>query len=131
MERTVVNPWPWSIKQGFNQGEVVTGSTRTLYCAGQTSVDADGAVLHVGDMAAQITLALDNLEAVLRGAGMSLANVVRLNIYTTDVDLMFEHIGALDGRTAAAGVAPPGVLLGVARLAYPELLVELEATAAD
>ena len=78
-----------------------------------------------------LLIALDNLESVLREAGMSLANVVRLNIYTTDVDAFFEHFGVLASRTAAAGVAPPGTLLGVSRLAYPELLVELEATAVD
>ena len=116
MERTAVNPWEWSKSMGFNQGEVVTGQTRTLFCAGQTAVDADGAPQHAGDMAKQISVALDNLEAVLNQAGMGLANVVRLNIYTT-------------ARTGAAQVSPPGTLLGVARLAYPELLVELEATA--
>lgn len=42
---------------------------------------------------------------------------------------LFEHYGVLAARTGAAQVAPPGTLLGVARLAYPELLVELEATA--
>lgn len=131
MERTVVNPWSWSVEMGFNQGEVVTGTTRTLYCAGQSSVDEQGSVQHKGDMAAQISLAMDNLEAVLREAGMSLTNVVRLNIYTIDVDLLFEHFGVLAARTGAAGVAPPGTLLGVARLAYPELLVELEATAVE
>ena len=131
MERTVVNPWSWSVEMGYNQGEVVTGTTRTLYCAGQTSVDARGSVQHAGDMAGQITLAMDNLEAVLGAAGMALANVVRLNIYTTDVDLLFEHFGVLAARTGAAGVAPPGTLLGVARLAYPDLLVELEATAVE
>jgi enamine deaminase RidA (YjgF/YER057c/UK114 family) len=129
MERTAVNPWEWSKSMGFNQGEVVTGQTRTLFCAGQTAVDADGAPQHAGDMAAQIGLALDNLESVLAQAGMGLADLVRLNIYTTDVDTLFEHYGVLAARTGAAQVAPPGTLLGVARLAYPELLVELEATA--
>ena len=52
---------------GFNQGEVVEGANRVLFCAGQTSVDADGTPQHPGDMAAQIALALDNLEAVLTG----------------------------------------------------------------
>lgn len=129
MERSVLNPWQWSVAMGFNQGEVVSGETRTLYCAGQVSVDPDGKSQHVGDMARQLTLAVDNLEAVLSAASMTLANVVRLNIYTTDVDLLFQHSGALASRTAAAGVAPPGTLLGVSRLAFPELLVELEATA--
>ena len=129
MERTAVNPWEWSLTMGYNQGEVVSGHTRTLFCAGQTAMDADGAPQHAGDMAAQVALALDNLERVLEDAGMGLRNLVRLNIYTTDVDSLFQHYGVLSARTAAAPVAPPGTLLGVARLAYPELLVELEATA--
>ena len=129
MERTVVNPWQWSVAMGFNQGEVVTGETRTLYLAGQTSVSAEGQPQHPGDMASQIALATDNMEAVLGQAGMTLANVVRLNIYTVDVDAFLASYGELAGRLAAAGVAPPGTLLGVARLAFPELMVELEATA--
>ena len=129
MERTAVNPWEWSLTMGYNQGEVVSGHTRTLFCAGQTAMDADGAPQHAGDMAAQVSLALDNLERVLEHAGMGLGDLVRLNIYTTDVDSLFQHYGVLSARTAAAPVAPPGTLLGVARLAYPELLVELEATA--
>ena len=129
MERTAVNPWEWSLTMGYNQGEVVSGHTRTLFCAGQTAMDADGAPQHAGDMAAQLALALDNLERVLEQAGMGLVNLVRLNIYTTDVDSLFQHYGVLSARTAATLVAPPGTLLGVARLAYPELLVELEATA--
>ena len=129
MERTAVNPWEWSLAMGYNQGEVVSGQTRTLYCAGQTAVDADGAPQHAGDMAAQVSLALDNLERVLAHAGMGLRDLVRLNIYTTDVDSLFQHYGVLAARTGAAQVRPPGTLLGVARLAYPELMVELEATA--
>jgi enamine deaminase RidA (YjgF/YER057c/UK114 family) len=129
VERTAVNPWQWSLQFGFNQGEVVEGGQRVLFCAGQTSVDGDGNPQHPGDMAAQLALAADNLEAVLRQAGMTLSNVVRLNFYTTDVDAFFEHAGVLAERTGAAGVAPVGTLLGVARLAFPELMVELEATA--
>ena len=124
-----MNPWQWSVSMGFNQGEVVEGASRVLFCAGQTSVDENGVPQHPGDMGAQIGLALDNVEAVLREAGMGLANVVRLNIYTTDVDAFLGSYEAAVSRTAAAGVAPPGTLLGVARLAFPELMVELEATA--
>jgi enamine deaminase RidA (YjgF/YER057c/UK114 family) len=129
VERTAVNPWTWSLNFGFNQGELVEGATRVLYCSGQTSVDGDGTPQHPGDLAAQISLAADNLEAVLREGGMSLSNIVRLNIYTTDVDGFIAASAPLAERTGAAGVAPPGVLMGVSRLAFPELLVELEATA--
>ena len=129
MERRAVNPWTWSLNFGFNQGELVDGASKVLFCAGQTSVDAEGIPQHPGDMASQITLAADNLEAVLRDAGMGLADVVRLNFYTTDVDAFLANAEVLGARTAAAGVAPAGTLLGVARLAFPELMIEIEATA--
>jgi enamine deaminase RidA (YjgF/YER057c/UK114 family) len=114
---------------GFNQGELVGGATRTLYCAGQTSVDENGAPQHIGDMAGQIALAADNLDAVLRAAEMTYANLVRLNFYTTDVGSYLANAGVLGERLGAAGVAPAGTLLGVATLAFPELLIEIEATA--
>ncbi|WP_210580773.1 RidA family protein [Streptomyces sp. GESEQ-4] len=129
MERTAVNPVTWSAELGFNQGEVVSGHTRTLYISGQTAMNADGKPQHDGDMAAQLALTLDNLEAVLAEAGMSLAHLIRLNVYTTDVDLLFQHYGVLAARLGAAGVAPTTTMLGVTRLAIPGQLVELEGTA--
>lgn len=129
MERTAVNPWAWSVAMGYNQGELVSGHTRTLYCSGQAAMSGDGTPLHAGDMAAQLALSLDNLEATLAAAGMSLANLVRLNVYTTDVDRLFEHYGVLASRLGAAGVAPTTTMLGVTRLALPVLMVELEGTA--
>ncbi|WP_280236829.1 RidA family protein [Nocardia cyriacigeorgica] len=129
MQRTAVNPVTWSVEMGFNQGELVTGHTRTLYCSGQTAMDADGKPQHEGDMAAQLALSVDNVEAVLREAGMSLANLVRLDVYTTDVDLLFQHYGVLAARLGAAGVAPATTMLGVTRLAIPGQMIELEATA--
>jgi enamine deaminase RidA (YjgF/YER057c/UK114 family) len=129
MERTAVNPVPWSLEMGFNQGEIVSGHSRTLYCSGQAAMSGDGKPQHDGDMAAQLALSIDNLEAVLDEAGMSLANLVRLNIYTTDVDLLLQHYGVLASRLGAAGVAPTATLLGVTRLAIPTLMVEIEGTA--
>ncbi|RJK97101.1 RidA family protein [Vallicoccus soli] len=129
MERTAVDPWTWSVGLGYHQGELVAGHTRTLHCAGQAAMDGDGRPRHEGDMAAQLALSLDNLEAVLAGAGMSLADVVRLDVHATDVDLLLQHYGVLVGRLGAAGAAPPTTVLGVVRLAVPGLLVELTATA--
>lgn len=129
MQRTAVNPTTWSVAMGFNQGEIVSGHTRTLYCSGQTAMNDEGKPEHPGDLAAQLALSLDNLEAVLGEAGMSLENLVRLNVYTTDVDLLFRHYGVLASRLGAAGVAPTTTMLGVTRLAIPDLMVELEGTA--
>ncbi|MGW7569790.1 RidA family protein [Streptomyces tendae] len=131
MERNAVNPVSWSVEMGFNQGEVVSGPARTLYLSGQTAMSKEGRPEHDGDMAAQLALAVDNVEAVLAEADMSLTNLVRLNVYTTDVDLLFQHYGVLAGRLGAAGVAPATTMLGVTRLAVPGQLVELEGTAVD
>lgn len=129
--RTPINPWSWSLKLGFDQAQLIEGHQRQLVCSGQDAVDADGNPQHPGDMGAQLELALDNLEAVLAGAGMSLANVVRLNAYATDVDELFAHWPRLQERfgNAAGGFATS--VLGVTRLGAPQLLVLLEATAID
>lgn len=129
MGRRVVNPWTWQDQFGFAQAIEVTGSERALFCAGQTSSDADGNPVHPGDMQAQLNQALDNLETVLSEAGFELSQVVRLNTYTTDVDAFLQASAQVAGRMAEAGCLPSATLLGVERLAFPEFLVELEATA--
>jgi enamine deaminase RidA (YjgF/YER057c/UK114 family) len=129
MERKITNPWAWQDHFGFVQALEVSGGQRTLYCAGQTAINAEGAPVHVGDMRAQLGMALDNLATVLQQAGFSMADVVRLNIYTTDVDQLLEAYDVAGARLGSAGCRPTMTLLGVSRLAFPELMVELEATA--
>ncbi|MBO9448654.1 RidA family protein [Tropicibacter sp. R16_0] len=129
MKRTPVNPWDWSLKLGYNQAEMIEGSRRQLICAGQTAVDETGAPQHPDDMRAQISLALDNLEAVLSDAKMDLSNVTRLGVYATDVDEAMRNFEVMGMRFGPHMVAPPMTLLGVARLALPGLMFEIEATA--
>ena len=129
MERRAINPVTWSAGMGFNQGEIISESTRTLYCSGQTAMSRDGIPRYEGDMAAQVGLSLDNMEAVLREADMVLGDLVRLNVYTTDVDLLLRHYGVLAARLGTARVAPTTTMLGVTRLAIPGQMVELEGTA--
>lgn len=131
MKRTPVNPWPWSLSLGYHQGEIIENPARMLICAGQTPVDAEGRPQHEGDMRAQMALALDNLEALLGGADMSLANIIRLTIWTTDADETLKHFDVMGAKFGQAGAAPPMSLIGVTRLALPPLMVEIEATAAD
>ena len=130
MNRTPINPWPWSLKLGYNQAEIIEGSARQLICAGQTSVDGEGNPQHAGDMRKQIALALDNLEAVLNAAEMGLGDVIRLTIYATDVDEALKNFDLLGARFGPVENAPPMSLVGVTRLALPPLMFEIEATAA-
>lgn len=129
MERRTINPWQWQDQFGFSQALEITAGQHVLYCAGQTSIDAQGNPSHPGNIGAQVRQAVDNLDEVLSRAGYSLSDLVRLNVYTTDVDQLFASYDELVGRLAQAGVQPAMTLLGVTRLAFPELMVEIEATA--
>jgi enamine deaminase RidA (YjgF/YER057c/UK114 family) len=131
MKRTAVNPVSWSLRLGFDQAELIEGHKRLLVCSGQDAVDADGNSQHPGDMAAQLEMSIDNVEAVLAAADMTLANVVRLNVYTTDFDELVKHWTSLVGRFGNSDGGFATTLLGVTRLFTPELLVLLEATAVD
>lgn len=130
MDRRAISPWTWQDEFGFVQAIEVSGAQRTLVCSGQASQGADGAPLHTGNMAAQTAQALDNLETVLAEAGFRLGDVVRFTILTTDVDrFLAEGAEVWARRLGEAACRPAATLLGISRLAYPELLVEFEATA--
>jgi enamine deaminase RidA (YjgF/YER057c/UK114 family) len=128
MERTDVNPWEWSKALGFSQAVSLAGASDVLLCSGQTATGDDGAPPTSSDMAEQVQKAFQNLTRVLESAGMTTANIVRLTIYTMDVDELFASY-----PTAAEFLGdniPAMTLIGVTRLAFPELKVEIEATAA-
>jgi enamine deaminase RidA (YjgF/YER057c/UK114 family) len=129
MERTAINPWPFSVQLGFDQAQLIEGHRRELICSAQDAVDANGNSQHPGDLAAQLGHALDNLETVLAGADMTLANVIRLNFYTTDVNTLLQHFPLATQRFGGKRFAT--TVLGVASLAGPDLLVAVEATAMD
>jgi enamine deaminase RidA (YjgF/YER057c/UK114 family) len=131
VERTSINPVSWSLKLGFDQAELIEGHQRQLVCSGQDAVDADGNPQHPDDMAAQLALSLDNLEAILSAADMTLADVVRLNVYTTDFDELLKHWSTLVDRFGNSDGGFATTLLGVSRLPAPQLLVMVEATAVD
>jgi enamine deaminase RidA (YjgF/YER057c/UK114 family) len=128
MERTDINPWEWSKAFGFSQAVNLAGASQVLLCSGQTATGDDGSPPTTSDMTEQVQMATSNLTKVLESAGMTMANVVKMTIYTTDVD---ELMGAFGTAAAFLGDNLPAItLIGVTRLAFPELKVEIEATAA-
>jgi enamine deaminase RidA (YjgF/YER057c/UK114 family) len=128
-QRTAINPHSWTTALGFDQAQLIEGHQRLLVVSGQDAVDADGKPQHPGDMGAQLDLALDNHEAIVAAADMTLADIVRLNIYTTDVDeLINQHFPKINDRFGNSRYATS--ILGVTHLPA-QFLVMLEATAAD
>ena len=129
MERREINPTDWLGAFNINHGIEVTGAQRVLYLSGQTSNGPDGTPLHPGDVVAQFRTAWSNLKDALSEAGMTPTNIIRLNIYTTDVPGFMAQAGELVPIFAGDGCKPVSTLLGVAALFEPSIMVELEATA--
>jgi reactive intermediate/imine deaminase len=98
-----------------------------LFLAGQVSTDADGNVIGEGNMRAQVRQVLENMKKALESQGAAFSNVVKITIYTTDIDA---YIQTGDIRSEYwADIAPASTLVQIERLARPVFLVEIEATA--
>jgi enamine deaminase RidA (YjgF/YER057c/UK114 family) len=129
MEKTTIQPSTiWDPGHHlFAQCTVVTGGSRTLYLAGQTAIDASGAIVGVDDPEAQVRLAFANVATIVTEAGGTLDNVVKLTVYVTDMAALPTYtrvLGELFPR-----VRPSQTAVEVTRLAMPDLLIEIDATA--
>jgi reactive intermediate/imine deaminase len=99
-----------------------------LFIAGQVSLDAQGNLVGANDMKAQVRQVLENLKTALQSQKADFSNVVKINIFTTEIDAFRE---AADVREAYfRGHPPASTLVQIERLARPEFLVEIEAIAA-
>jgi enamine deaminase RidA (YjgF/YER057c/UK114 family) len=125
MNLNAANPWTWQDPLHFSHAVEASATSRTVFLAGQTSVDPDGRPLYPGDMRAQLEKAFENLEVVLELSGLTLANLVRLNYYVTDMAAYADASGVVAAKLGALAIKPSGCLLGVTCLAQPELMVEL------
>ncbi|MFI8966904.1 RidA family protein [Streptomyces sp. NPDC053493] len=117
---------------GWRQLAVGTGS-RVIFLSGQTPRTADGEPVGTGDLAAQTEQIYLNIATGLAEAGATFDDVLRLTMYVVDWSLdKWEAITAGAERAAAtlgADVVRPTTLVGVATLAEPDFLIEIEATA--
>jgi enamine deaminase RidA (YjgF/YER057c/UK114 family) len=109
---------------------VVASGRRMIYTAGQVPIDEHGNLVGAGDLAAQAAQAMRNVGLALAAAGASYADVVKITTYV--VNYQPEHrgvIGKVRASFFANGTPPASTLVGVAALALPEWLVEIEAVA--
>ncbi|MCZ2819221.1 RidA family protein [Modestobacter sp. VKM Ac-2977] len=108
---------------------VLPAHTQIVFCAGACPIDLTGAVVEVGDVAAQTRRALANLQTALEEAGASYSTVVRTTIYVAS-SRQSDLVAAWDVTHATfAENEPPSTLLGVAALGYANQLVEIDAIA--
>lgn len=88
MVKRTIDPWAWGPQTNSVQAVEVTNVSGTLYCSGQVALDANGIPVNA-DMRTQLMQTIQNLEQLISEAGYECKNIVRLNVYTTSVEELF------------------------------------------
>ncbi len=122
--RLISSGGPWEASAGYSRA-VVVGDT--CWVSGTTDAGPDGRSAHPGDIGAQTGATLSIIEAALTEAGFSMADVVRIRMFVTDMSRSAE-VMAVQGA-AFASIRPAATLVEVSALIEPSLLVEIEADA--
>ena len=126
MPRVIIQPeGVWDPRPRFAQ---VVRIGNQVYVAGQTAVDERGNVVGKGDIDAQARQVFRNLQKCLEAAGANFDQVVKLNIYSTDLDA---HLPALTKIRREFFPREPvaSTTIQVPRLVHPDWLLEIEAVA--
>ena len=118
------NPEGMTQPTGYNH---LVKAGHLMFIAGQVALDGEGNVVGEGDMVAQVRQVLENMKTVLASEGADFSNIVKINIFTTDID-RFRNAGDVR-REFFRGNPPASTLVQIERLARPVFLVEIEAIA--
>jgi 2-iminobutanoate/2-iminopropanoate deaminase len=111
-------------KAAYSHVVTVSGSGKLVFIAGQLARDASGNIVGPGDMRAQLEQTFKNLDACLKAAGATWADVVKTNTYVTDYEAFSRH---REVRMRHFGIAiPTSTTIQISRLAQPEAMVEIE-----
>ena len=121
--RNISTDGPWEDRIGYSRA-VRIGST--VYVSGTTAMTPSGLVGR-GDPYAQTIQAARTIEAALKQAGASLADVVRTRIYLVNID-QWPEVGRAHGEIFGT-IKPAATMVEVKRLIDPDMLVEIEAEA--
>ncbi|MFF1906242.1 RidA family protein [Kitasatospora sp. NPDC058218] len=126
--RTLTNPAELHDPTPFGYSHAASATGEPVFIAGQYASDSTGQVVP-GDFAAQVERSLDNLRTALAGVGLGFEHVVRLGSYIVDHDLAKLTVLGKALHGAWADRLPAQTLSGVASLALPGMLFEIDAVA--
>lgn len=127
MEKRQVNPWSWQDRFGFSQAWRVDGTQSIVFLSGQAPISPEGEVVGEGDFEAQTRHVFENLRTVLEQSGATFESIVKLVVYVTDTSKLLDY--ARVKAEYIAGDQPSSTAIGVASLALPGMMIEVDATA--
>lgn len=118
-----------SVNYGFSHA-VKSDRKVTVHCSGQVAWDKNFNIVGPGDVGAQARQALANMKVVLKEAGASVSDIVRIRTYVVNHNpSLLEPIGQALGEFWGAVTPAANTWIGVQALAMPDFLIEIEATA--
>jgi enamine deaminase RidA (YjgF/YER057c/UK114 family) len=125
----VINPPELAKPVGFAHAVKATGTM--VFLGGQVAFDANGVVLHHGDIVGQFRQTLVNLQVAIRASGGEMTNITRLNIYVTDKHIYKAHLRELGKiyQEFFGKYYPAMSLVQVAALFEDEAMIEIEGIA--
>ena len=113
----------------YSQAVKVTGGETILYLSGQVAYDDNGGVAHPGDFKGQARAALQAVKAQVEAGGGTMANIVKVNTYLTDIRHRADYGPIREELFGKNKKMPASTLVAVTALAQPEFLIEIEAIA--
>lgn len=123
-------PKPDGVADGNRYSHVVTGKGRWVAIAGQVALDSAGELVGPGDAEAQARQVFANLDACLKAAGATFADVVKFGIYVTDMAHLPAVRAARDSYIDLDVANPPAsTAVQVVALFKPDVVVEIDAYA--
>ncbi|HTZ35706.1 MAG TPA: RidA family protein [Stellaceae bacterium] len=111
----------------YSQAVKIEEGKTLLYIAGQVDYNAEGKCAHPGDFAAQTKAVLGMLKAQVEAGGGTMASIVKINTYVTDMRYRPEY-AKLRGEFFGPK-APASTMVAITALADPDFLIEIEAVA--
>ncbi len=112
-------PWPYAHGVIMRDGDI-------MICAGQVAFSKDREIVCKGDMQGQCRQAFENVKRVLGEAGASMGDILHLTVYVTEMK-GFPKLGPI-AKEYLHEPFPAMTLIGVKELAWPDLMIEIQAT---
>jgi len=123
-QKTIDPGWAWDDRLPLAQAKQIGN---TIYVSGQVAYSPEGKLVGEGDMQAQARQVYENIKVILAAAGAGMEDIIKINTYITDQSKFMDMLAV---RSEIFGNNPPAsTAVVVAGLAFPGLLIEVEAVA--
>lgn len=128
MNKKIINPWKWQDQRNYVQAIEISGTQKILHISGQTAIDQDGN-LSQDPLDRQIQQSIQNLTEVLVTSNYPLSSLIKLTIYSTDLNELYPHFDLIQQWIKENEIVTTLTVLEVKNL-FGNLKIEIDAIAA-